>query len=54
MCQTRHFFEDANWMNIPAATVVQLAEEGFSTVEGLVEYTEETLNRAAENLRRPV
>jgi len=51
--QTAAFFQDADQMGIPAATVAQLANEGMDTVESLADFDKETLSQLADNLRRP-
>ena len=51
--QTAAFFQDADQMGIPAATVAQLALEGMDTVESLADFDKETLSQLADNLRRP-
>ena len=51
--QNQAFFQDADQMGIPAATVAQLAIEGMATVESLAGFDKETLSQLADNLRRP-
>ena len=51
--QTTSFFEDADQMAIPHATVVQLATEGINNVDDLGEFDKDNLNQVATNLRRP-
>ncbi len=51
--QTAAFFEQPTQMAIPHATVVQLANEGISTVDDLIDFDKDTLDQVAENLRRP-
>ena len=51
--QTTAFFENANQMAIPHATVIQLQNEGILTVADLVDFDKDTLSQIAENLRRP-
>ena len=51
--QTTAFFEDANQMAIPHATVVQLSTEGIDNVEDLGDFDKDNLNQVATNLRRP-
>ena len=41
--QTASFFEDADQMAIPHATVVQLVTEGITTVDDLADFDEENL-----------
>ena len=40
-------------MAIPAATRIQLQEEGIDTVNDLVDFDKDTLKQVADNLRRP-
>jgi hypothetical protein len=51
--QTTAFFENAQQMAIPNATVVQLVSEGINTVDGLAELDKDTINQIASNLRHP-
>lgn len=51
--QTTAFFENDDQMAIPHATVIQLRNEGISTVGDLIDFDKDTLQRIAENLRRP-
>ena len=51
--QTTAFFENANQMALPRATVVQLANDGIVTVEDLAEFDKSSLTQIADNLRRP-
>ena len=51
--QTTAFFENANQMAIPTATVAQLGNEGITTVDDLIDFDEDSLKQIAENLRRP-
>jgi hypothetical protein len=50
---TTAFFEAAAQMGIPRATVVQLVNEGISTVDDLSEFDRNSLQQVADNLRRP-
>jgi hypothetical protein len=50
---TTAFFEAAAQMGIPRATVVQLVNEGISTVDDLSEFDRDSLQQVADNLRRP-
>ena len=50
---TTAFFENANQMAIPRATVTQLQSEGIVSVEDLAEFDKESLKQIADNLRRP-
>ena len=49
--QTASFFEDADQMGIPAATVAQMVQEGIDEVTDLADF--EDLVQVADNLRRP-
>ena len=51
--QTTLFFENDDQMGIPQATVVQLANEGLSTVGDLVDFDKDTLQQVTDNLRSP-
>jgi hypothetical protein len=51
--QTTAFFENADQMAIPNATVLQLVAEGINTVDDLSEFDRDTINQIASNLRRP-
>ena len=51
--QTTSFFEEADQMGLPHDTVVQLAQEGISTVYDLADFDKESLQAVADNLRRP-
>jgi hypothetical protein len=51
--QTILFFEAPDQMGIPNATVVQLAQEGITTVDSLVDFDKATIEQIAANLRRP-
>ena len=51
--QTTAFFENADQMAIPNATVVQLVAEGIDTVDDLSEFDKDTIHQIASNLRRP-
>ena len=51
--QTTAFFENADQMGIPNATVVQLQEEGIDTVDSLADFDKTTIEQIAANLRRP-
>lgn len=51
--QTQSFFENANQMAIPHATVVELQNEGIDTVDDLSEFDKDQLDQIAQNLRRP-
>jgi hypothetical protein len=51
--QTTAFFESADQMSIPNATVIQLQNEGIETVDDLIDFDKDTLQQVADNLRRP-
>ena len=51
--QTRAFFEHADQMGIPAATVTQMEAEGITTVSDLADFDKDSLQQLADNLRRP-
>jgi hypothetical protein len=51
--QTTAFFEAADQMAIPHATVLELVNEGIDTVDDLAEFENETIDQIANNLRRP-
>ena len=51
--QTRDFYENANQMAIPNATVIQLANEGILTVADLSDFDKQSIKQIADNLRRP-
>ena len=51
--QTTLFFEAAAQMGIPHATVIQLQNEGISTVDDLTDFDKDGLQQVADNLRRP-
>ena len=51
--QTRAFFENANQMAIPTATINELANEGIIDVEDLAEVDADIIKQIAANLRRP-
>ena len=51
--QTTLFFESADQMGIPNATVVQLQKEGITTVSDLEYIGKDMIEQIAANLRRP-
>ena len=51
--QTMAFFENADQMGIPHATVVQLGIAGIITVGDLADFNKDSLQQLADNLRRP-
>ena len=53
IAQTAAFFESANQMAIPHATVVKLVEEGIFTASDLCEFDETAIKLIADNLKRP-
>jgi hypothetical protein len=53
VAQTTAFFEHADQMAIPNATVVQLVAEGINSVDDLSEFDKDTIQQVASNLRRP-
>jgi hypothetical protein len=53
VAQTTAFFEAGDQMSIPNATVMQLQNEGISTVDDLIDFDKDTLQQVADNLRRP-
>ncbi len=53
VAQTTAFFEAADQMAIPNATVLELVNEGIDTVDDLAEFDKETIDQIANNLRRP-
>ena len=50
--QTTAFFENADQMGIPHATVVQLGIEGIVTVGDLADFNKDALQQLADNLRK--
>ena len=53
VAQTTVFFENADQMGIPHATVVQLGIEGIVTVGDLADFNKDSLQQLADNLRKP-
>ena len=51
--QTSAFFQGADQMAIPVATVLQLQSEGITTVQDLADFDKDSLVQIANNLRRP-
>jgi hypothetical protein len=51
--QTTAFFEQDTQMGIPNETVVQLQQEGITTIDDLVDFDKDTMEQIAANLRRP-
>ena len=51
--QTNAFFTDAAQMGIPAETVIQMVNEGISTVDDLIDFDKDAIDQMANNLRRP-
>ena len=48
--QTTSFFEDANQMAIPHATVIELQNEGIVSVDDLDEFDKDDLEQITHNL----
>ena len=53
VAQMTTFFEHAEQMGIPHATVLQLQSEGITLVSDLVDFNKNSLQQLADNLRRP-
>eukprot|EP00957_Ditylum_brightwellii_P041349 3130669-Ditylum_brightwellii.AAC.1 len=51
--QTTAFFDNANQMDIPNATVVQLQNKGISTLDNLIDFDKDSLKQIEDNLRCP-
>ena len=51
VAQTTTFFEHAEQMGIPHATVVQLQSEGITLVADLADFDNDSLQQLADNLR---
>ena len=51
--QIQSFFEDADQMAIPHATVIQLQSEGIDSPDDLRDFDKDSLKEVAENLRKP-
>ena len=51
--QTTAFFENGDQMGIPNATVMQLQNEGISSVDDLIDFDKDTLQQVADNLCCP-
>jgi hypothetical protein len=51
--QTTAFFEQESQMGIPNDTVIQLQQEGITTVDDLSDFDKDTMEQIAANLRRP-
>ena len=51
--QTTAFFENQGKMAIPHETRVQLAVEGITLVDDLLDFDNDSLDQVANNLRRP-
>jgi hypothetical protein len=52
--QITAFFQNAEGMGIPAATVAKLAEEGISSSpDDLWDFDDKTLDKVASSLRKP-
>ena len=50
--QTTTFFEHADQMGIPHATMIQLQSEGITLVSDLVDFNTTSLQQLADNLRQ--
>ena len=48
--QTTAFFQISAQMGIPDETVVQLGNEGITTVDDLVEFEKDTIQQVADSL----
>jgi hypothetical protein len=53
VAQTATFYEGAAQMGIPNATVIQMQQEGISTIDDLSDFDKDTIEQIAANLRRP-
>ena len=53
VAQMTTFFEHADQMGIPHATVIQLCAEGIEAVADLADFDKESLQQLAVNLRHP-
>ena len=51
--QMTAFFEQPDQMGIPHVTVLQLQAEGITSVSDLADFTKDSLQQLADNLRRP-
>jgi hypothetical protein len=51
--QAASFFKDADQMNIPHATVVQLVSKGIDAVADLADFDKSSIKQIPENLRQP-
>ena len=51
--QTNTFFTHAAQMGISAATVTQMANEGITSVDDLIDFDKDTIDQMVNNLRRP-
>ena len=51
--QTTAFFEAADQMGIPHATVIQLQVEGMTSLPDLADFDKDTLQQLTDNLRKP-
>ena len=51
--QTTAFFEAADQMGIPHATVVQLQVEGMTSLPDLANFDKDMLQQLTDNLRKP-
>ena len=53
VAQRTTFFEHADQMGIPHATVLQLQSEGITLVSDLADFNKDSLQQLVDNLRRP-
>lgn len=51
--QTQNFFHQVAQMGIPLETVAQMQQEGIDTVDDLLDFDKDSLQRLADNLKRP-
>ena len=52
--QTTALFQNSAQMGIPDETVVQLVNEGITTIEYLMDFYKDTIQQVTDSLRRPV
>ena len=50
VAQTTAFFENADQMGTPNATVVQIQQEGIATVDDLVDFNKDTIEQSGRYL----
>ena len=51
--QTMAFLEENSQMGIPHNTVIQLQDEGISTVDNLADFNKDSLSQLVDNFRKP-